>query len=180
MKKIDLRNLYYPKINNENILPFRNIYKFSFLPLCCIIVTYLRATILSLILVFGSSTLLQMSLCIALNVACLLYFSRARPFSFKYRKRKLRNYIAIFHEVSLIIFEFLLLSLGIMDRDMKTAIQKETFSKGIIYYLCIVCTISFLYFIFRIGVQIYRRIWMPFTETLLRLKRQKEEEKSES
>lgn len=165
MKKIDLRNLYYPKVNNENILPFRNIYKFSFLPLCCILVTYLRATILSLIIVFGNSTLLQLSLCIALNVACLLYFSRARPFSFKYRKRRIRNYIAIFHEVALIGFELLMLALAILDRDLKTSFEKQSFSMVIIYYLCVVCTISFIYFLFRIGVQIYRRVWMPFTET---------------
>lgn len=97
MKKIDLRNLYYPKINNENILPFRNIYRFSFIPLYCIHVTYLRATILSVILVFGTSTLMQMAMCIPLNVATLLYFIRARPFSFKYKKRRIRNYIAIYH-----------------------------------------------------------------------------------
>lgn len=165
MKKIDLRNLYYPKINNENILPFRNIYKFSFLPLCCIFVTYLRAIILAVVLSFGTSTVLQMSLCIPLNVACLLYFSRARPFSFKFNKRKIRNYVAIFHEVALIFFELLMLVLGIMDRDLKTAYEKEKYSNFIIYYLCIVCSISFIYFLFRIGVQIYRRIWMPFTET---------------
>ena len=65
-----------------------------------------------------------MSLCIALNVASLLYFSRARPFSFKYRKRKIRNYIAIFHEVALIIFELLLLALAILDRDLKSSVEK--------------------------------------------------------
>lgn len=37
----------------------------------------------------------------------------------------------------------------------------------IIYYLCVVCSISFIYFLFRIGVQIYRRIWLPFTDTEL-------------
>jgi hypothetical protein len=165
MKKIDLRNLYYPKVNNENILPFRNIYKFSFLALCCVEVTFLRAIILSIIIAFGTSTVLQMALCIPLNVLCLLYFSRARPFSFKYRKRRVRNYIAIYHEVALIIFEILMLVLGIMDRDLSSSSSKQNFSMTIIYYLCVVCTISFIYFLFRVGVQIYRRIWWPFTLT---------------
>ena len=166
MKKIDLRNILYPKINNENMLPFRVIYRYGFLALSCLIFTYLRAIVLSLILVFASdSTLLQMGLCIPLNVLCLLYFIRARPYSFKYKKRRFRNYIVIFNEVSLILFEFLMLALGILDRDKKSSFEKEEFSYVIIYWLTIVCTVNLVYFVFRIWVQVHRKIYMPFTET---------------
>ena len=105
MKKIDLRNILYPKINNENMLPFRVIYKFGFLPLACLIFTYIRAIVLSMIIVFGSSsTLIQMGLAIPLNTLFLLYIIKSRPYSFKFKKKRFRNYIAIFNEVSLIIF----------------------------------------------------------------------------
>ena len=109
MKKIDLRNIMYPKINNENILPFRIIYRFGFLPLACLIFTYIRAIVICIIIAFAKdSTLLALGLCIPLNVLFLLYLSRARPYSFKYKKRRFRNYLAIFNEVSLILFEFLI------------------------------------------------------------------------
>ena len=66
-----------------------------------------------------------MSLCIVLNTACLLYFSRARPYSFKFKKRRIKNYIAIFNEVALIIFEFLMLVLAILNRDKVSNTEKE-------------------------------------------------------
>lgn len=164
MKKIDLRNIMYPKINNENILPFRIIYRFGFLPLACLIFTYIRAIVICIIIAFAKdSTLLALGLCIPLNVLFLLYLSRARPYSFKYKKKRFRNYIAIFNEVSLLMFEFLMVALAILDRDQKTAFEKESFSYVIIYFLTIVCTINFIYFVFRTWVQAYRKIYMPFT-----------------
>ena len=66
-----------------------------------------------------------MSLCIPLNVLFLLYLSKARPYSFKYKKKRFRNYIVIFNEGSLILFEFMMLVLGILDRDNKSAFEKE-------------------------------------------------------
>ena len=168
MKKIDLRNIMYPKINNENILPMRNIYRFGFLSLACLIFTYLRAIIISIIIVFAyQNTILQMSLCIPLNVLCLYYFSKARPYSFKFKKRRLRNYLVIFNEVSLILFEFMLLVLGMLDQDNKSAFEKEEFSYSIIYLLTIACTVNLIYFIFRIGVQIHRKIYLPFIDSEL-------------
>lgn len=62
---------------------------------------------------------MQMALCIVLNYACFLYFVRYRPYSFKYKKRRIRNYIAIFHEIALIVFEILMLILGILDAYVK-------------------------------------------------------------
>ena len=98
MKKIDLRNIFYPKINNENIFPFRVHFRFNFLALMCLPVTYLRGLIISLIIALAySSTMLQMSLCIPINILSLLYFIKSRPYSFKFHKRRIRNYIAIFN-----------------------------------------------------------------------------------
>lgn len=115
-KKIDLRDLYYPQVNNKNIFPFRCVYKYSFLALMCPNVQYLRAILLSMfIAVAKSSVQLQMGLAIPLNVLTLLYFCRARPYSFKFSKYRIKNYVAIYHEVALIIFEFLMLTLGIKD-----------------------------------------------------------------
>ena len=164
MKKIDLRNILYPKVNNENVLPFRMIYRFTFLALCCIPVTFLRAIILCAIIGLGEkNTVMQMSLCVILNTACLLYFSRARPYSFKFKKRRIRNYIAIFNEVALIAFEFLMMALAILDRDGATAIEKENFSKRIVIYVAVVTSVNFAYMLFRVGVQVYRKMWIPFT-----------------
>lgn len=92
--------------------------------MCCIFVTYLRSILLSIILVFGNSTVLQMGLCLPVNVLCLMYFIKARPYSFKFRKRRLRNYIAIFHEAALLIFELLMLILGVYDKNMLSAFEK--------------------------------------------------------
>jgi hypothetical protein len=82
-KKIDLRNLMYPKVNNENILPFRCTYRFNFFALFSPIVTLLRLTLLSFIIALAPNTILQMSLAIPLNILALFYFSKARPYSFK-------------------------------------------------------------------------------------------------
>lgn len=71
--------------------------------LLCPIVTFLRALILSIIIVFAPDTITQMVLAIALNFLALLYFIRARPYSFKYHKYRIKNYLAIFHEASLIL-----------------------------------------------------------------------------
>lgn len=97
MKKIDLRNLYYPKINNENVFPFKNIYRFRIAPLLSPFVTYLRAILISIIISFCPLTVIQMSLCIPLNILCLMYFSRIRPYSFKFMNKRIRNYTAIYH-----------------------------------------------------------------------------------
>ena len=115
-KKIDLRDLYYPQINNKNIFPYRCVYKYSFLALMCPNVLYLRVILLSMfIAVAKDSVQLQMGLAIPLNVLTLLYFIRARPYSFKFRKYRIKNYLVIYHEVALILFEFLMLTLGIKD-----------------------------------------------------------------
>lgn len=82
-KKIDLRNLLYPKVNNENIMPFKCVYQFNFFALFAPVVIMLRILLLSFIISFASNTVLQMSLAIALNVLALMYFSKARPYSFK-------------------------------------------------------------------------------------------------
>ncbi len=58
-----------------------------------------------------------MSLAIPLNFLTLLYFIRVKPYSFKYKNYRIKNYIAIYQEVCLLIFELLLLILGVMHRD---------------------------------------------------------------
>ena len=104
-KKIDLRDLYYPQVNNQNIFPFRCVYKFSFLALMCPNVLYLRVILLSMfIAVAKTSVQVQMGLAIPLNVLTLMYFCRARPYTFKFRKYRIKNYLVIYHEVALIIF----------------------------------------------------------------------------
>lgn len=97
--------MYYPQINNENIFPFRCIYKFSLLALLCPNVLYLRAILLSIFIGLAQSSVqLQMGLAIPLNILTLLYFSRSRPYTFKFKKYRIKNYIVIYHEVCLIIF----------------------------------------------------------------------------
>ena len=64
-----------------------------------------------------------------------------------------------------ILFEFLILTLGVKDSAGASVQEKEEFANGIIYYLTAVCTVSFLYQIFVIAVFIYRKIWMRFIET---------------
>lgn len=97
--------MYYPKINNENIFPFRCIYKYNALSTLCLNVTYLRAIILSAIISLSKSdAVLQMALAIPLNVLTLMYFSKAKPFTFKFKHLRIKNYFAIYHEVCIIIF----------------------------------------------------------------------------
>jgi hypothetical protein len=57
--------------------------------------------------------------------------------------------------------------LGIMERDGKTAIDKLNMGNAVVYYLCVVLTINFVYFCYRIYVQVYRKLWLPFTDTKL-------------
>lgn len=117
-----MRNMFYPKINNENIFPFKCIYKYNILALLCPNVIYLRAIILSAIIALANtSTSLQMGLCIPLNVLVLMYFSKARPYSFKFKHYRIKNYFAIFHEICIIILELLLLALGEKDKNNATA-----------------------------------------------------------
>lgn len=98
MKKIDLRDLLYPKVNGVNILPFKCIYSFNQLSLLCPSVQSIRVLLMAIILVAGQGEpILQTSLLIVVNVAMCLYMIRARPYRFKYRRLRLRNYIAIFN-----------------------------------------------------------------------------------
>lgn len=96
-KKIDLRNLMYPKVNNENILPFRCNYRFNLIALMTPVVTFMRLTILSIILVFVKDPVLQLALAISLNFLVLLYYCRARPYSFKLKGYRIKNYLTIYH-----------------------------------------------------------------------------------
>jgi len=131
-------------------------------------VLYLRVIVLSIFIALAHSSVeLQMGLCIPLNVLALLYFCKARPYSFKFKRYRIKNYIVIYHEVCLIIFEFLMLTLGIKDSVGATALEKEAFANYIIYYLTAVCTISFAYQIFAIAVFLYRKLWLRFIETEL-------------
>ena len=53
MKKIDLRDLLYPKINGINILPFKCIYAFNQLALLCPSAQFIRVLLVAVILVAG-------------------------------------------------------------------------------------------------------------------------------
>jgi hypothetical protein len=163
-----MRNMYYPKINNENIFPFKCIYRYNVLSLLCSNVLYLRAIVLSAIIALAKkSAQLQMGLCIPLNILVLLYFCKARPYTFKFNHFRIKNYFAIFHEASIIIFELLLLILGMQDQNNATPTEKENFSYYIIYYLVIVCSFSFVYHIFSLVVFLHRKIWLRFIESEL-------------
>lgn len=90
--------MYYPQVNNENIFPFRCIYKYSFLALMCPNVIYLRVILLSMFIALAKDSVeMQMGLAIPLNVLTLLYYCRARPYSFKFQKYRIKNYVVIFH-----------------------------------------------------------------------------------
>jgi hypothetical protein len=164
-KKIDLRNLMYPKVNNENILPFKCIYQFNFFALFAPAVTLLRVVLLSLIISFGPNTVIQMALAIPLNVLALMYFAKARPYSFKERKYRIKNYLAIFNEAGLIIFEGLMLGLGLLQKNGATPDEKEAFSLYVIYLLAAVSVPNVVYFVFRCVVHVHRKMWMPFIES---------------
>jgi hypothetical protein len=96
-KKIDMSNLEYPKINNENVFPFKCIYKYDLFALLHPNVVYLRAILISLIISFAPTTPFQMGLAIPLNVLSLLYFCKYRPFAFSFRGYHIKNYMAIYH-----------------------------------------------------------------------------------
>jgi hypothetical protein len=88
-------------------------------------VLYLRAIVLSLIIALAkSSVMLQMGLAIPLNTLTLLYFIRARPYTFKFFKYRIKNYFAIFHEGCLILLEILMLVLGTMNQNGSSASEK--------------------------------------------------------
>ena len=92
----------------------------------CPNVLYLRVILLSMfIAVAKTSVQVQMGLAIPLNVLTLMYFCRARPYTFKFRKYRIKNYLVIYHEVALIIFEFLMLTLGIKDTAGALPAEKE-------------------------------------------------------
>lgn len=87
----------YPKINNENILPFKSVYKFNMMALFAPVVMLLRVLLLGIVFNFVNGTVAQMAVVIPVNFLALLYYARARPYSFKFRKYKIKNYIAIYH-----------------------------------------------------------------------------------
>jgi hypothetical protein len=96
-KKIDITNLEYPKINNNNIFPFKCVYRYNKLSLLHPNVVYLRAILLSMIISFAPDSSIQMGLAIPLNILTLFYFCKYRPFAFKFRGFRIKNYIAIYH-----------------------------------------------------------------------------------
>lgn len=160
MKKIDLRNLLYPKINNVNILPFKCVYAFNLLSLLCPSVFYLRGLFIAIVLVAAQdSAILQLSLMIVVNLPVTLYLIKARPYRFKYRRLRIRNYIAIFNEVVLIGFEIGLLVFALMDRDGASSTIKTTTMLAMSYYLLIVMLVNCFYFMFRIYIEVRRRVW---------------------
>ena len=108
---------------------------------------------------------MQMAVAIPLNVLALLYFSKARPYSFKERKYRIKNYIAIYNEICLIIFESLMLGLGIMQKNLAASTAKEAFSYYIIYYLVAATVPNAIYFVLRCIIHMYRKVWLPFIES---------------
>jgi hypothetical protein len=139
MKKIDLRDLLYPKVNNINILPFKCIYAFSLLALLCPSVLYVRVLLMAIVLVAAQgSPIVQVSLMIVVNIPVVLYLIKARPYRFKYRRLRIRNYMAIFNEVMLIGFEIGLLVFALMDRDNVDINTKTTALLAMSYYILII------------------------------------------
>ena len=63
-----------------------------------------------------------------------------------------------------------MLTLGIKDSAGASALEKEQFANYIVYYLTAVCTVSFIYQIFVIGVFLYRKVWLRFIETEIFIK----------
>lgn len=112
-----------------------------------------------------TSVSLQMGIAIPFNILVLYYYSKARPFSFKFKKYRIRNYFAIYHQSCLIIFEMLMLALGLIVEKGGSISEKEDFSYNIIYFLTVVCSISMFYHFFTIVVVIYRKIWLVIIET---------------
>jgi hypothetical protein len=158
--------MYYPKINNENIFPFKCIYRYNNFSLLCPNVNILRAILLSAFIALPKADpILQMALCLALNALTLLYFCKARPYTFKFRRYRIKNYIAIYHEACLIILELLLFVFVVKDRNKATAAEKEEFCKYIIYYLTAASSVSFIYHIFAFVVHLYRKVWLVLIES---------------
>ena len=56
-----------------------------------------RILLLGIVFNFVSGTVVQIAIALPVNFLALLYYARARPYSFKYRKYKIKNYIAIYH-----------------------------------------------------------------------------------
>jgi cytochrome b subunit of formate dehydrogenase len=75
--------------------------------------------------------------------------------------------VAIFNEVALIIFEILFMILGLYQKNGATSAVKENFSYYIIYYMTAVTVPNVIYFVFRTVVHVYRKVWIPFTESEL-------------
>jgi Ca2+/Na+ antiporter len=97
-KKIDLSDLQYPKINGANILAFKNIYVFDLLSLFCQCVFFFRGLLLIIIFIAAyNSPLIQIGLAMGINALVLFYIIRSRPYTFKYRGYRVRNYLAIFN-----------------------------------------------------------------------------------
>lgn len=65
--------------------------------------------------------MLQMGLCLPLNILVLLYFCKAKPYTFKFKHLRIKNYFAIYHEACLIIFELFMLILGVKDKNNATS-----------------------------------------------------------
>lgn len=60
-------------------------------------VIYLRGFILSGIIALSSSTVVQMSLALPLNLLSLYYFSKSRPYTLQLKGYKVKNYLVIYH-----------------------------------------------------------------------------------
>jgi len=65
-----------------------------------------------------------MGVCIVINLLVLLYLAKARPYSFKFKHLRIKNYFAIYHEVCYIGLEILLLIMGGKEKDGASSAQK--------------------------------------------------------
>lgn len=166
MKKIDLRDLLYPKVNNINILPFKCVYGFSFLSLLCPSVMYLRGLFVAIVLVAAQgSPIVQIGLLIVVNVAVAMYVIKARPYRFKWRRMRVRNYLAIFNEVTIVGFEIGLLVFALMDQDGVSLETRTQAMLGLSYYLLALLIVNLIYLLFRMYIEVRRRLWERFIET---------------
>lgn len=112
-KKIDLSDLAFPKINNENIFPFKVVFRYNFLAMICPCINYMQAILLGMVIGLPrDSPMLQMGLAIPINILVLLYYIRARPYSFKVKHYRIKNYLMIINCICLIVLEMLLFGLG--------------------------------------------------------------------
>lgn len=55
--------------------------------------------------------------------------------------------------------------LGLYQKNGATSAVKENFSYYIIYYMTAVTVPNVIYFVFRTVVHVYRKVWIPFTES---------------